>query len=312
MASDPIYDPLRRFPALDLKGLKMARMIMKAAQGARPKKTSPKVEIVDRIVERAGRRIALRIYRPKTVERPGVLVFFHGGGFVVGDLDTEHDRGVDYAALGECLVVSVDYRLAPENPFPAAHEDGWEVLHWVREGGLGEDVDTRRLGVGGGSAGASIAAGLALRDRDEGVGLVSFSLLMQPVVDHLSSQPSAMTFTDTPFLRAGDLPKAWGAYLGRLSPDDRRISYAAPFAAKTYRGLGPTLVVIGEDDPSRDEAMHMAMRMIADQVEVELHYFPGAPHGFEMVEAAPATATSMKLRASALRRELGRPSAVAR
>ena len=308
MASDPIYDPLRRFPALDLKGLKMARVMMKAMQRAQPRKTSPAVTFEDRVIARPHRSIPVRIYRPVGVERPGVLLFFHGGGFVVGDLDTEHPRGVDYAELGGVVVVSVDYRLAPENPFPAAHDDAWSILEWVLEGGLGEGVDPGRLGVAGGSAGACLAAGLALRDRDEARGAISFSLLMQPVVDHLGTHPSAQAFNDTPFLRAKDLPKAWGAYLPR-PPSMPRLSYAAPLYAQTYSGLAPTFVVVGEDDPSRDEALAMALRMVDDGVEVELHFFPGAPHGFEMVETAPATLTALQLRGSALRRALGRPTA---
>ncbi len=304
MAYDPIYEPLRRFPAMDISKLKMARVMMRAMQAAQPKKTSPDVEIEDRVIARAGRQIPIRLYRPRKVEKPGVLVFFHGGGFIVGNLDTEHARCVDYAALGGCAVVSVDYRLAPEHPFPAAHEDGWEILNWLREGGGGAGMDPTRIGVGGGSAGATLAAGLALRARDEGRGLVSFVLLMQPVVDHLCSQPSAQTFTDTLFLRARDLPVSWRAYLGTSPPTERRLGYASPFAAAGFRGVAPTLVIIGAEDPSRDEALALASRMMADDVDVELHFFPGAPHGFEMVEAAPATQTSLTLRASALARAL--------
>lgn len=306
MAYDSIYEPLRRFPAMDIGKLKMARVMMRAMQAAHPKKTSPDVEIEDQLVARAGRSIPIRLYRPRNVEKAGVLLFFHGGGFIVGNLDTEHARCVDYAALGKCAVVSVDYRLAPEDPFPAAHDDGWEILNWLREGGAGDKIDPTRIGVGGGSAGATLAAGLALRDRDEGSASISFVLLMQPVVDHLCSQPSAQTFTDTLFLRAGDLPVSWRAYLGKTPPTGPLLSYASPFAASDFRGLAPTLAIIGAEDPSRDEALALASRMMADDVDVELHFFPGAPHGFEMVEAAPATQTSLALRASALIRALAR------
>ena len=235
----------------------------------------------------------------------GALLFFHGGGFVVGNLDIEHERCADYAEKGRCVVVSVDYRLAPEFPFPAAHEDGREALNWLAGQAAALGIDGTKLAVGGGSAGAALAAGLALRARDQGGPGLAFVLLQQPVIDHLGSSRSAQTFTDTPFLKAADIPKAWGVYFGASAPQGRQLSYAAAFNADDLRGFPPTCIVAGAVDPARDEAIAFAQRLLAADVEVELHLFPGAPHGFELIDDAPATRRSLDLRAGALTRAIG-------
>jgi acetyl esterase/lipase len=206
--------------------------------------------------------------------------------------------------------VSVEYRLAPEYPFPAAHDDGWEILDWLKENAASLGIDATRLAVGGSSAGAALAAGVALRARDEGLATLAFVLLQQPVIDHLSSQRSARAFTDTPFLKAHHLPRAWSTYFGASQPEGRQLSYAAPFAADDLSNFPPTFILVGNVDPARDEALAFAQRLIEADVEVELHLFPGVPHGFELIEGAPATRNSVELRVTALARTIGaRPGA---
>ena len=127
----------------------------------------------------------MRIYLPRErrTSVPGVL-FFHGGGFTAGDLDTEHGMAVRTACDADCAVVSVDYRLAPEHPFPAALDDGWTALQWMADSAHELGIDATRLAVAGGSAGANLAAATALLARDRGGPALVFQLLVVPVLDH--------------------------------------------------------------------------------------------------------------------------------
>ncbi len=314
------FAPLSAFPPADisdLAALAATRSAMTASAARRPRRTSDKVAIEDRTIAGPGGPLNIRIYRPSGVgegREGGVapaLLYLHGGGFVLGDLNTEHDRCLDYAEQVGCLVLSVDYRLAPEHPFPAASDDALGALTWLEANAEVLGVDRERLAVGGGSAGAALAAGLALRVRDEGGPNISFVLLVQPALDHLQSQPSAKSFTDTPFLRAADLPPTWRAYLGATPPDGPPLSWGAPFAAKTLAGFPPVCLIVGAADPVRDEGLAFARRLIADGAEVELHLLPGTPHGFDLVENAEITKDALAVRVAALVRAFDRQVAVA-
>ncbi|QGZ93810.1 alpha/beta hydrolase [Terricaulis silvestris] len=301
---DAEFVRLHRMPDPDLAKVKTARRMMAIAARMRGRRRSSEVTFNDQAIEVGARRINVRIYRANGAERPGVLVYFHGGGFIVGDLETEHEVCLNHARDGRCVVVSVDYRLAPEFPFPAAHDDGWEVMNWVRNNGALLNADVARLAVGGGSAGASIAAGLALRARDEGFAL-SLVLLQQPVVDNLGQHRSAREFNDTPFLKAKHIPMAWDAYFGATTPEGRALTYAAAFAAENVAGLADTLIIAGNCDPARDEAIAYARRLTDAGVNVDLHLFAGAPHGFDLVETAPAARAAIAIRGKALARAIG-------
>src|ERR1700754_4354497 len=129
---DAEFERLRRMPDPDLAKVKTARKMMAMAARVRGRRRSTDVSFEDQAIAIGARKINVRIYRANGAEQPGVLVYFHGGGFIVGDLETEHEVCLAHARDGQCVVVSVDYRLAPEFPFPAAHDDGWEVMTWVR------------------------------------------------------------------------------------------------------------------------------------------------------------------------------------
>ena len=306
MRLHPDFEPLRGMPPLDLSKLDVARAGMAARAATRTPRPPGTLAIEDRTIAGPGGPLRLRLYRPTSTGLLPALVYFHGGGFVLGDLETEHDRCVDYAQRVGCLVVSVDYRLAPEHPFPAPSDDALAALTWLADqaGELG--VDHERIAVGGGSAGACLAAGLALRVRDAGGPKIAFVLLVQPAVDHLQTQPSARTFTDTPFLKAADLPPTWKAYLGATPPSDASLAWAAPFAAETLQGFPPTCILVGAVDPVRDEGLAFARRLLTDGVEVELHLLAGAPHGFDLVEGSQITRDALSVRVAALTRAFGR------
>ena len=252
-----------------------------------------------------GPPLAVRLYRPGTGASLPVLVYFHGGSFVMGDLDTDHRACLRYARDAGCGVLSVDYRLAPENPFPAALEDGHAALDWVVREGAGRGLDPARLALGGSSAGATLAAGLALLARDRGEVAVTFQLLLHPALDNrLTSRSIGAPGQDYGVTRQV-VRQMWEHYLGGdgLAPE----AHADPARADDLGGLPPAYLETAELDPLRDEVLDYAGRLLAAGVSVDLRLFAGAPHVFEMVAAARISEHAFASRALALRRGLELP-----
>lgn len=231
--------------------------------------------VEDRIIDGPGGALRLRLYRPG----PGVLpaaLFIHGGWFFMGDLDT-HDaplRAVANAA--GCVVVAVDYRLAPEHPFPAAADDcsaaaGWLAAH---AGELGIDRD--QLAVCGDSAGGTLAAVLARRARDTGGPTFCRQVLVYPVIDPALDTASWKELTEAPIISRERAELAWSFY----TPDGAAGPDAAPSAAADHTDLPPTLVITAEYDPLRDEGEEYGEALRAAGVPVTVCRYPGMIHGF--------------------------------
>jgi acetyl esterase/lipase len=230
--------------------------------------------------------VPVRVYRPAGVtgELPGLLNI-HGGGFVLGDIEMTHTDCLRTAAEVGLVVVSVDYRLAPEHPFPAPVEDCYAALRWLaaEAGELG--VDLTRLGVAGESAGGGLAAGVALLARDRGGPALAFQYLGIPEVDDRLETPSMRAYTDTPLWNLPNAVFSWKAYLGADHEGD--VSpYAAPARAEDLSGLPPAYVTVCHFDPLRDEGIAYAQRLAQAGVATELHLYPGTFHGSELVAAA--------------------------
>jgi acetyl esterase len=223
------------------------------------------------------RQIRARCYRPRTGDLP-TLVFFHGGGWVIGDLDTHDLTCRTIARDCDAVVVSVDYRLAPEHRFPAAVDDAEAVARWVAEhaadpsAGLG---GTPAVAVGGDSAGGNLAAVVAQTLRDEGQTLAG-QLLIYPATDLVTEHPSLVENADGYFLDAATIAWFLEQYVGDADPADPRLSPANGEAA----GLAPAVVVVAEFDPLRDAGAAYAAKLEAAGVRVELRTFPGLIHGF--------------------------------
>src|SRR5258705_10212076 len=243
MSLDPIFEPLRQMPAPNFDDIPAAREHIASVQASLPRRQSATVAFDDRTIDGPSGKLEVRVYDPQGSGARGALLYLHGGGFVVGDLDSEHSQCIDHAEQAGCVVVSVDYRLAPESPFPAAHDDAWAALGWLVAHAAELRIDPERIAVGGGSAGATLAAGGALRSRDEGSPRIRLALLVQPALDHLQTQPSARNFADTPFLNKETLPLIWRTYFGATPPTGKALSYAAPAAAEKLTGFPPTCLI---------------------------------------------------------------------
>jgi acetyl esterase len=240
--------------------------------------------VENRTVPGPGCPIPIRVYRPTGMGPFGVLVFYHGGGWVIGDLET-HDRECRLLCNGAgCIVVSVDYRLAPEHPFPAAVEDCFAALKWVGRNTAELDGDSRRIAVGGDSAGGNLSAVMTLLARDQGGPSLCYQLLVYPATDARVSDRyrSRVQNANGPFLPVAALDYFTGHYLGvggdtGPSREDMRMS---PLLAESHRGLPPALVVTAEFDPLRDEGEAYARALEAAKVPVRLHRYDGMPHVF--------------------------------
>jgi acetyl esterase/lipase len=228
--------------------------------------------------------ISVRVYEPQARTRPTpAMVGFHGGGFIAGDLDSEDARFAGWSNGAGIVVVSVDYRLAPEQPFPAAVDDCYAALEWVAASADELGIDRTRLGVGGGSAGGCLAAALALLARDRQGPALAFQLLAYPCLDDRMTTASVQ-FVGTPLVDGAASRKAWAAYLGEARSE---VSpYAAPARASDLRRLPPAYVMTAELDPLRDEGIEYASRLLGAGVPVELHQFAGAFHGFDLFPTA--------------------------
>lgn len=218
----------------------------------------------------------------------------------MGDLDTEHPWAARIAQATGAVIVSVGYRCAPENPYPAALDDVYQALTWVAEHAAQFGADPRRIAVGGHGAGANLAAAVALRARDEGGPQIAFQLLNQPPLDDRQLTWSARTFTDTVFMTRAKVSSSWQHYLG----DRPASAYATPARAQDLSGLPPAYIATAEFDPNRDEALEFGIRLLQAGVSVELHQWPGTFHGSQVILGADISQRQLAEISGALRRGL--------
>jgi acetyl esterase len=246
--------------------------------------------------------IPARVHAASTGEALPILVWYHGGGFVIGDLETA-DRTCRKLASGTgALVVSVDYRLAPEDPFPAGPNDCFSALQWVVDHATQLGGDASRVAVGGDSAGGNLAAVAALQARDEGLPL-RYQLLVYPVTDCTMSSSSYEENAEGYFLTRDSMDWFIGHYLsGGAEAKDPRVS---PLYADDVRGVAPALVITAEFDPLRDEGEAYAERLRDAGVDVESRRFNGQIHGFfGLSSITPAASEAMALSVAKLKAAL--------
>jgi acetyl esterase len=221
--------------------------------------------------------VPVRLYRPTERILPA-FVFFHGGGWVVGDLDTHDVVCRQIAEQAHAVVVAVDYRLAPEHPFPAAVDDAWNATAWIAAHAVELGIDASRIAVGGDSAGGGLAAVVALLARDSRTLRLSSQVLIYPVTDLRAESPSYSEYADGYFLtRAG---MRW--YIAQYAPAVEAIHdwRASPLLAPWVHGVAPALIIGAELDPLVDEGAAYARRLQGARVPVEYHLLDGMIHGY--------------------------------
>lgn len=251
--------------------------------------------------------VRVKIYRPIAAPADaGVLLWIHGGGMVLGRADDDDARCCGWALTLGITVVSVDYRLAPEHPYPAAVDDCMAALRWTTAAPPTRDAATKRLGVGGASAGGGLAAAVALRARDEAGPALCYQHLIYPMLDDRQITPSSHAINDPRVWNRTSNTAAWSVYLADL-PDDAAVpAYAAPARATDLAGLPPAFIPVGEFDLFRDENIDYAQRLLQAGVAAELHVYPSAFHGSDgLVPDSPVTARWLADETDALRRALG-------
>ena len=234
--------------------------------------------IEDHLIEPSTHRIPIRIYNPSGGRDLPAVIFFHGGWFIGGDLET-HDRPLRALANATgCIVVAVDYRLAPEHPFPAAINDGYAVLQWAAIEGAGFGIDGNRLIIAGDSAGGTIATVLARKAAENHVPGILLQVLLYPVTDPSLQTKSWQEFADGPVITLEIARQAWQMYVPNTA--ERYTADAAPILATNLAGSANALIIIAEFDPLRDEGMAYAAHLAQAGVKVKTSFYKEMPHGF--------------------------------
>lgn len=265
----------------------------------------------DRVIDASADQpaIPVTLYRPveSATERLPVLLWIHGGGLVAGV--ERDDKGlVPYCLGARCLVVSVGYRLAPEDPYPAGLQDCYRALTWVIENAEVLGVDPDRVCVGGASAGGGLAAATALLARDRGGPPLTLQMLIQPMIDdragHRAGPRRGWWDWD---VQANDA--CWRAYLGDLHGASEVPPFAAPGRATDLQGLPDAYLEVGDTEIFHESAMDYARRLIAAGVRTELHVYPGTCHGWDfLAPEASVSQAAVSSRVHALRRAFRVPS----
>lgn len=239
--------------------------------------TTPLPEVRDFTVPGKAGAVPVRLYRPGPGTR-AALLFLHGGGWVIGDFDTHDDMCRDLAAQSGCVVLAVDYRLAPEHPFPAAVEDTLSALEWLHANAASIDVDPARIGVGGDSAGGNLAAVACLEERALGGPRAAAQVLIYPVTDLTRfDTPSYLANAQGYGLTGTAIPWFRDQYCGEARARSTRVS---PAHALDLRGLPPALVVTAEFDVLRSEGEAYAQRLEDAGIPTQLRRYDGMVHGF--------------------------------
>jgi acetyl esterase/lipase len=252
---------------------------------------SDKVERTDHLAATSseGPGVPLRVHRPRGVATPLPSIYsIHGGGFVIGSNAGDDTLFDAWSPQLECVGVSVDYRLAPETPFPGPLEDCYTGLRWAHDHADELGIDPDRVGIIGGSAGGGLAAGLTLLARDRGEVSVAFQVLRYPMLDDRQITPSSKA--DVPLWDPQTNRFSWTAYLGTRYGTDEIPGYAAAARATDLSGLPPTFIMVGDMDGLLDEDIDYARALIAAGVPTDLHVLAGAPHAFDSMMADTAVA----------------------
>jgi acetyl esterase len=276
----PFMEGLAHFPKAGSVPVETLRAIVSQSSTAFPPLPVPIGAITDRTIPGPGGEIPIRIYRPAATSTAPVIVYFHGGGWVVGDLNTQDMicRGLCHGA--EAIVVSVAYRLAPEHPFPAAPEDCWAATQWIAAHVEELHALDGALAVAGDSAGAYLAAGVALRARDAGAPKISAQVLIYGGCNYPSAAtPSSEEFVDAPLLSKQELEFYWTQYLSNPSVE-QDSPLVSPVRAHSHEGVAPACILTAEIDPTRDDAERYGQVLVAAGVPVFNRRFNGLIHGF--------------------------------
>jgi acetyl esterase len=238
----------------------------------------PVARVEDRTIPGPKQPIPVRVYWPENGKDLSGLVYYHGGGWVFGTLDSIDRTMRALTNASGCVVISVDYRLAPEHKFPAAVDDADAALRYVAEHAGEFGIDAKRVAVGGDSAGGNLAAVVCMLARDRGGPKVTFQLMVYPVTDYNDDRPSSHEFAEGYLLTKKLMDYFWGHYLAR--PEDGQHPQASPLKAQSLAGLPPAMVITAECDPIRDQGEAYAQRLKESGVPVELKRYGGAIHAF--------------------------------
>jgi acetyl esterase/lipase len=270
------------FPPLNLpEGLEAARQAP-----AIPIEKLESVNISTRTIPGGdSQEMKIKIYEPvsRNAGKLPALLFIHGGGYVLGDVDGSDGDCQLFAEEAQCVVVSVEYRLAPEHPYPAPLEDCYAALVWMTNAAEELKIDVSRVAIAGQSAGGGLTAALSLLARDRKGPAISFQMPLYPMIDDRNVTPSSYEITDERAIwNRGNNLAGWRMYLGEHANGE--ISpYAAPAHAKNLSNLPPTFTCVGQLDPFRDETIEYVAKLAQAGVAVEFHLYPGAYHGFELL-----------------------------
>jgi acetyl esterase len=266
---------LQAFPGgLHAAGIDEARA--RLAAGAKLAPPGPEVtRVEDRVVTRGELSVPVRVYRPSLEPGLPALIWLHGGAFALGSVDGADATARELAAGAGLVVISVDYRLAPEHKFPAGLEDCYAVACWAAADAGALGVDPARIAIGGDSAGGTLAAATCLLARDRGQPGLAFQLLVYPTT---LMRVSSYEYVADPMLSTSMMSFFWNAYA--RSDADFGNPYCAPMAADSLAGLPPAFVVIAEVDPTRGDQEAYASRLAASGVLTTCKLYPGVPHGF--------------------------------
>ncbi len=250
-------------------------------------KKSDNVITTSRMIEGPETKLLVKIYEPrnKAAAKLPAIFWIHGGGYVLGHPDGDDSLCECFVEKINCAVFSVDYRLAPEHPYPAAIEDCYAALKWVVDNADEFNVDISKIAIAGASAGGGLTAALALMVRDRGEIKVAFQAPLYPMIDDRNETPSSYEINEknlpTAWNREANVV-AWNMYLGKYASGEVPI-YAAPARATDLSGLPPAYTFIGQLDPFRDETIEYVARLAQAGVPVEFHLYPGCFHGFDSI-----------------------------
>ena len=306
---DPGLRPFVPFlPDLDLTDVAGMRTILhELTAKKKPYESVVALSVQDRRATSGDAEVMVRTYRPAeaTTALPGIL-YMHGGGFVSGDLDMSDTWARRLSAEVFAVVVSVDYRLAPEHAFPAPLDDCYAALEWMVAEADSLGLDPTRIAVAGDSAGANLATATAIRARDCDGPAICHQSLSIPGLDDRLDTPSARASTDTPLWRTGHSEHTWAYYLGDgFTPGSDDVPpLAAPARVTDLSNLPSTFIAACDLDPHRDEAISFGMRLAQADVRTEMHLYPGTFHASRMFEHVEVSQRMIRDCVSALQRAL--------